>query len=235
MVEPEEIVVATATVFDMSLAGLHILVTAGGTREAIDPVRYLGNRSSGKMGHAVAIEALRRGARVVLITSSDLQVPESIETVRVESAAEMAEAAWSRAADIDAAVLAAAVADFRPAEVADSKLTRADGPPEISLEATPNVLAGLVERTGEDVTLVGFAAETGSLDRAHAKAVTYGVDLLIANDITKAGSGFGTDTNQVTVIDATGTAEALPLMTKAEVAEAIWDRVAAIRGIADTD
>lgn len=229
MVEPEEIVVATADVFDRSLAGLTVLVTAGGTREPIDPVRYLGNRSSGKMGHAVAQEAARRGANVVLVTSSDREAPAMAEVVRVETAAEMAEAAWTRAGDIDVAVLAAAVADFRPSDAADEKLARADGPPEIRLEETPNVLAGLVERISEGATLVGFAAETGSLERAVGKAQRYGVDLLVANDVAKQGSGFGTDTNQVTFITPDGAIEELPLISKLDVAAAIWDRVRRLR------
>jgi len=229
MVEPEEIVGAAAGVFDNSLSGLTVLITAGGTREPIDPVRYLGNRSSGKMGHALAFAAARRGARVALVTTSPLEAPTGAEVVRVETAEEMAEAAWSRAGDIDVAVLAAAVADFRPTASADAKLARADGPPDVHLEETPNVLAGLVERLGDEATVVGFAAETGSLDRARHKASSYGVDLLVANDVAKDGSGFGTDTNQVTVFMPDGSAEELPLMEKSEVAAAIWERVVALR------
>ena len=231
MVEPEEIVEGVASVFDLSLAGLTVLVTAGGTREAIDPVRYVGNRSTGKMGHAIADEAVRRGASVVLITTSHLPSLEATETIRVESAEEMAEAAWARAADVDVAVLAAAVADFRPAQQADSKLARADGPPEFALEATPNVLAGLVDRMDESATIVGFAAETGSLDRAVEKAATYGVHLLVANDVAKEGSGFGSDTNQVAFITPDGNVDNLDLMTKRAVAEAIWTRVVTLRNV----
>ena len=149
MAEPEEILLAAAAVFDASLSGLTVLVTAGGTREAIDPVRYVGNRSSGKMGHALAMEAARRGARVVLVTAAPTaRMPETVEVVEVESAEDMAREVWSRAAMIDVAVLAAAVADFRPVAVAPTKLARADGPPRIVLEPAPNVLAGLVERVG---------------------------------------------------------------------------------------
>ncbi len=165
----------------------------------------------------------------MLVTSSDREAPATAEVVRVETAAEMAEAAWIRAGDIDVAVLAAAVADFRPSDAAEEKLARADGPPEVRLEEAPNVLAGLVERIPKGATLVGFAAETGSLERAVGKAQRYGVDLLVANDVTKQGSGFGTDTNQVTFITPDGTTEELPLIGKLEVAAAIWDRVRLLR------
>ena len=230
MVEPEEIVEATAGVFDTSLTGLNVLVTAGGTREAIDPVRYVGNRSSGKMGHALAAEAAARGARVILVTTaSGVDMPEPVEIVAVESAEDMAREVWSRTPVIDVAVLAAAVADFRPVDVAGAKLARTAGPPRIVLEPTPNVLAGLVERAGSGVTVVGFAAETGGLDRAVRKAATYGVDFLVANDVTLPGSGFGTDTNQVSIIFPDGRQEVLELMSKRGVAGEIWSRVAALR------
>jgi phosphopantothenoylcysteine decarboxylase/phosphopantothenate--cysteine ligase len=231
MAEPEEILLAAAAVFDASLSGLTVLVTAGGTREAIDPVRYVGNRSSGKMGHALAMEAARRGARVVLVTAAPTaRMPETVEVVEVESAEDMAREVWSRAAMIDVAVLAAAVADFRPVAVAPTKLARADGPPRIVLEPAPNVLAGLVERVGRGTTVVGFAAETGGLDRAVRKAASYGVDFLVANDVTLPGSGFGTDTNQVSIISPDGSRQALALMTKREVAAEIWSRVVDLRG-----
>ncbi len=231
MAEPEEILLAAAAVFDASLSGLTVLVTAGGTREAIDPVRYVGNRSSGKMGHATAMEAARRGARVVLVTAAPTaRMPETVEVVEVESAEDMAREVWSRAAMIDVAVLAAAVADFRPVAVAPTKLARADGPPRIVLEPAPNVLAGLVERVGRGTTVVGFAAETGGLDRAVWKAASYGVDFLVANDVTLPGSGFGTDTNQVSIIFPDGSRQALALMTKREVAAEIWSRVVDLRG-----
>ena len=231
MAEPEEILLAAAAVFDASLSGLTVLVTAGGTREAIDPVRYVGNRSSGKMGHALAMEAARRGARVVLVTAAPTaRMPETVEVVEIESAEDMAREVWSRAPMIDVAVLAAAVADFRPVAVAPTKLARADGPPRIVLEPAPNVLAGLVERVGRGTTVVGFAAETGGLDRAVRKAASYGVDFLVANDVTLPGSGFGTDTNQVSIISPDGSRQALALMTKREVSAEIWSRVADLRG-----
>ena len=234
MVEPEEIVQATAGVFDSSLAGLTVLVTAGGTREAIDPVRYVGNRSSGKMGHALAEEAAARGANVILVTTvPGVVVAGPVEIVAVESAQDMAREVWSRTPAIDMAVLAAAVADFRPVEVADAKLARTDGPPRIVLEPTPNVLAGLVERVGAGVTVVGFAAETGRLDRAVRKAASYGVDFLVANDVTRPGSGFGTDTNQVAIIYPDGRQEVLELMSKRRVAAEIWSRASSLRSSID--
>ena len=230
MVEPEEIVLAAAGVFDTSLAGLTVLVTAGGTREAIDPVRYVGNRSSGKMGHALAEEAAARGARVILVTTAPgVVLPGPVEIVPVESAQDMACEVWSRAPVMDVAVLAAAVADFRPVDVAGAKLARTDGPPRVVLEPTPNVLAGLVERIGAGVTVVGFAAETGSLDRAVRKAASYGVDFLVANDVTLPGSGFGTDTNQVSIIFPDGRQEVLELMSKRGVAAEVWSRVSDLR------
>lgn len=148
----------------------------------------------------------------------------------METAADMAEATWSRATDIDVAILAAAVADFRPVRSAEAKLSRTDGAPDLVLEETPNVLRGLVERAGGRALIVGFAAETGSLDRAYGKAAGYGVDLLVANDVTERDAGFGTDTNRVTFITPAGEAEALDVMSKAEVAARLLDRVELLRG-----
>ncbi len=234
MAEPEAILQAAAELFDTPLAGLVVLVTAGGTREAVDPVRYVGNRSSGKMGHAVAFEAARLGARVILVTTADTDtLPTAVEPVRVESAEDMAESVWSRSSEIDVAVLAAAVADFRPSVVSSAKLARTDGPPRIVLEPAPNVLSGLVRRVNPGVTIVGFAAETGGLDRAVKKAASYGVDFIVANDVTKPGSGFGTDTNQVSIISPDGTEEHLDLMPKSEVARIILSRVIGLRRRAD--
>ena len=230
MSEPEDIVVATAALFDTSLSGLTVLVTAGGTREAIDPVRYIGNRSSGKMGHALALEASRRGARVILVTTVEgVSMPETVEVANVESAEDMASEVWSRASAIDVAILAAAVADFRPSAAAPTKLARVEGPPRLVLEPAPNVLSGLVQRVGPDVTVVGFAAETGGLHRALGKAASYGVDFLVANDVTRPGSGFGTDTNQVSIITPDGTEEGLDLLTKREVARVILSRIVEMR------
>jgi phosphopantothenoylcysteine decarboxylase/phosphopantothenate--cysteine ligase len=229
MAEPDDIVEALdAMLGHGDLDGLTILVSAGGTREPIDQVRYIGNRSSGKMGNALAEEAASRGARVVLVTTADAPVDPGIEVVHVETAEEMAKAVWSRARGCDVAILAAAVADFRPAGPLEGKLRRADGVPDISLEPTPDILMGLTA-AGEVRTIVGFAAEAGSIDEAKAKAQRKGVHLLVANDIARPGSGFGSDTNEVTLIRADGSATELPLMPKREVAAAILDAVLDIR------
>jgi phosphopantothenoylcysteine decarboxylase/phosphopantothenate--cysteine ligase len=229
MVEPEEIIAGVETALGGgSLSGWRVLVTAGGTREPIDPVRYLGNRSSGKMGNAIAVEAAARGASVTLVTAADPVRRPGIEVVPVETAAEMADAVWSRAADADVAVLAAAVADFRPATPATAKLRRAAGPPRIVLERTPDILAGVATLKPRPF-LVGFAAETGPAAGAAPKAATKGVDLLVANDVGAPGSGFGTDTNQVTLILPGGGLEEWALMSKGEVAARLWDRISQMR------
>ena len=227
--EPERIADAVAGVLPGGpLTGAHVVVTAGGTREPIDAVRYLGNRSSGKMGNAIAAAAARRGAAVTLVTAgAGLEHPR-VTVVHVETADEMAEATWAAAEGADVAVMAAAVADFRPAETLDGKLRRREGPPVIDLEATPDVLGG-VAAMADRPFLVGFAAEVGGLDEAVAKARRKGVDLLVANDVAAPGSGFGTDTNQVTIVLPDGATEPWSLMSKSEVAERLWDRIAELR------
>ncbi len=229
MSEPDDIVAALAGLLTGPLDGWRVLVSAGGTREAIDPVRYVGNRSSGKMGHAIAAEAARRSAAVTLVTTAAEPVPAGVDVVRVETAEQMAEEVWARAGDADVAVLAAAVADFRPKAPADAKLRRAEGPPHLVLEPTPDILAGVAERDPRPF-LVGFAAETGPPEGAVDKARTKGVDLLVANDVTAAGSGFGTDTNRVALITPDGEVEQWDERPKADVAAALWDRIAAMRG-----
>ena len=229
MAEPEEIMAVLESVLGAGpMAGWRVLVSAGGTREPIDPVRYIGNRSSGKMGIAVAEEAARSGASVVLVSAASLRPGPGVEVVPVETAAEMAEAVWSRAPGCDVAVLAAAVADFRPAAPADGKIRRADGVPSVALEATPDILSG-VAAMEERPFLVGFAAETGPPEAAVGKARDKGVDLLVANDVTEPGSGFGTDTNRVVLITPDGSVEPWEAMTKREVAARLWERVIALR------
>lgn len=210
------------------MVGLEILVTAGGTREPIDPVRYIGNRSSGKMGNAVAEIASARGANVVLVTAGEPPVDPTIDVIRVETADEMADAVWSRASGVDVAVMVAAVADFKPGNIHTSKLRRVDGAPNIDLVPTPDILKG-VHEADQRPLLVGFAAESGSLDGAVDKAASKGVDLLVANDISRTGSGFGADTNEVRFVFKDGSVRDLPLMDKREVAVAIWDAVREIR------
>jgi phosphopantothenoylcysteine decarboxylase/phosphopantothenate--cysteine ligase len=221
------------------LAGRHVVVTAGGTAEPIDPVRFVGNRSSGKMGIAIAEEALDRGAAVTLVLGNvSVQPPAGAHVVRAETAAEMQSALRgltpSEGPAFDVLVMAAAVADFRPRSPSDRKMSRADGM-SLDLEATPDLLAEVASRVRATASipgwlspvLVGFAAETGSFDRAAAKLEAKGVDLLVANDVAEPGSGFGTDTNRVTLYAADGPREELPLMSKRKVAELLLDRVVA--------
>ncbi len=225
MVEPDDIVAALERSLTGPLTGRRVLVSAGGTREAIDPVRYIGNRSSGKMGNAVAVAAARLGAEVTLVTTVDT-VPDHVTVIRVESAEDMATAVWAEAKRSDVAVLTAAVADYRPSDPVAHKLRRAEGAPEITLEPTPDILQG-VAAMSERPFLVGFAAEVGSLDGAIDKARRKGVDLLVGNDVTQSGSGFGTDTNQVAFISPDGAVEQLPMLSKGEVADRLWRRVVA--------
>ncbi len=228
LVEPEEIVDAVETVLTGDLDGWSVVVSAGGTREPIDPVRYIGNRSSGKMGNAIALAAARRGAAVTLVSSAPVPNNPRIQVVAVETAEEMASAVWDHAKIADVAVLAAAVADFRPKDPGDTKMRRGDGPPQIELEPTPDILAGVAAMPARPF-LVGFAAETGSLDGAIEKAKRKGVDLLIGNDVSRDGSGFGTETNQVVAIAPDGTVDEWPLLSKDEVADRLWDRVLEMR------
>ncbi len=228
LVEPEVIVAALDAALTGDLDGWSVVVSAGGTREAIDPVRYIGNRSSGKMGNAIATAAARRGATVTLVTSAAPPDERGIDVIPVESAQEMADAVWTAAKKADVAVMAAAVADFRPRDPGTAKLRRADGAPEIELEPTPDILAGVAAMEPRPF-LIGFAAEAGSLDGAIAKATSKGVDLLVGNDVSRAGSGFGTDTNEVTVIEPDGTADSWPVMSKHDVADRLWDRIIEMR------
>ncbi len=208
------------------LAGVRVLVSAGGTREAIDPVRYITNRSSGKQGHAVAAAARRRGADVVLVTTSNLPRPPGVEVVDVESAAQMEDVMLSRAPAADVVVMAAAVADFRPKVVVDTKLHKSEGIPELVLEETNDILAELGRRRTEGQVLVGFAAETEDVpERARAKLVAKGVDLMVANDVSAPQVGFDHDTNAVTIFGADGIVTTVPLSTKVDVADAVVDRV----------
>jgi phosphopantothenoylcysteine decarboxylase / phosphopantothenate---cysteine ligase len=206
------------------LEGLQVLVTAGGTREPVDPVRYLGNRSSGKQGHAAADEAAARGAKVTLVTTTNLPGPPGADVVRVETAADMAAAVESHAAAADVVVMAAAVADFRPVRVAERKLRKRDGVPEIVLEQTVDILAELGKRKRPGQTLVGFAAETDDLRKnAAAKLAAKSVDFVVANDVTAPGAGFEHDTNAVTLLSADGSAREVPLTGKRHVARQLFD------------
>jgi phosphopantothenoylcysteine decarboxylase/phosphopantothenate--cysteine ligase len=199
-----------------------VLVSAGGTREPIDPVRYLANRSSGKQGHALAEVAAELGAEVTLVTTTALPASPGIEVVEVETAAEMAEAVLSRAGAADLVVMAAAVADYRPAVVATGKLHKADGAPEIRLVPTLDILAELGHRRRPGQVLVGFAAETDALaERAAAKLEAKDVDLVVANDVGAEGAGFAHETNAVTIFHRGGARTEVPLQSKRAVAQAI--------------
>jgi phosphopantothenoylcysteine decarboxylase / phosphopantothenate---cysteine ligase len=229
LAEPARIVEAVARVLTAAadLGGCRVLITAGGTREPLDPVRFIGNRSSGKMGYALAVTAANRGARVTLVSTVERPAPAGVEVIAVETAAEMADAVLSRYAEMDAVVMAAAVADFRPKVAAPEKLKKAEGTPEVVLEPTVDILAALGASKSNQF-LVGFAAETEKIfEHAAAKLAAKRVDLMVANDVSAPGSGFGTDTNRAVLLVPGGTAEELPSMTKAELANAIWDRVAA--------
>ncbi len=232
---PPEVVVAAVTQAlaeaagmsgEPDLAGLHVLVTAGGTREPIDPVRFIGNRSSGKQGHAIAQEAADRGAKVTLVTTTRLAAPAGADVVAVETAGEMAAAVEAVADTADVVVMAAAVADFRPVQVADRKLKKRDGVPQVVLERTTDILAALGARKRPGQTLVGFAAETDDLRKNAAnKLGAKGADIIVANDVSAPGVGFEHDTNQVTLLFADGAARDVPLTDKRAVARQVIDAV----------
>jgi len=231
LAEPDEIVAAADSMLRPQgrLLGLRVLVTAGPTFEDLDPVRYLGNRSSGKMGFAVAAEAVRRGAEVTLVTGpSPIGPPRVQELVRVRTAEEMHAAVIDRAGRMDIVVMAAAVADYRPAEPSSQKVSKGGDTVTLVLKKTPDILAELGRRrleSGVGPMLVGFAAETEDVvARATAKREAKHVDLIVANDVSRADAGFAVDTNQVTIVGPQG-AELLPLDSKASVAAAIFDRI----------
>ncbi len=238
LADPVDIVAAaTGVLGGGALAGTRAVVTAGGTREPIDPVRFVGNRSSGKQGHAVAAELGRRGATVTLITTAALGGPPGADVIRVETAAEMQAALDDHAATADVIVMAAAVADFRPKAIAATKLKKADGVPQMILEPTPDLLAGLGARRRPGQVLVGFAAETaGAPDAlrraAESKLAAKRVDLIVANDVSAPGVGFAHDTNAVLIVGADGSAVDVELADKVRVAAAIVDAVVAYRAAA---
>jgi phosphopantothenoylcysteine decarboxylase / phosphopantothenate---cysteine ligase len=212
--------------------GQTVLVTAGATCEDIDPVRFLTNRSSGKMGYALAEAATRRGAHVVLVSGpTDLQIPEGVDWVPVRSTEEMSAAVWGRASGSSVVIMAAAVADYRPATAQSQKIKRAGERLMLELEPTPDILAGLAHervRSGANQRqiLVGFAAETDLLaENARAKLARKGADIIVANDVTQEGAGFDTDTNIVTIFLRDGREISLPKLTKFEVANRVLDHV----------
>jgi phosphopantothenoylcysteine decarboxylase/phosphopantothenate--cysteine ligase len=235
LAEPEDILAAIETVLAGadgadSLAGLRVLVTAGGTREPIDPVRFIGNRSSGKQGHALADEAAARGATVTLVTTANRPAAPGVEVVAVETAGEMHDVVRRHADAADVVIMAAAVADFRPKAAADQKIKKQGGVPEVILEPTPDILGDLGRNKRPGQVLVGFAAETEAL-RANAsdKLVRKHLDLIVANDVTAPGAGFEHETNEVLLLGADGEEQHVPLSDKRHVARAVLDAVAAIR------
>lgn len=206
--------------------GRRVLITAGPTQEALDPVRFISNRSSGKMGWALAEAARDRGAEVVLIAGpTGLPPVPNVTVVPIITSEEMRKEVIARFSDADVLIMAAAVADFRPAGPARGKIPKGRGPRTLALEPTPDILMDLPARRAGQV-VVGFAAETGDLvERALAKLRRKALDLIVANDVTEPGTGFGTDTNRATLLDRMGRGEALPLMSKLELAHRILDAV----------
>lgn len=218
----------TSFAIPQDLKGKRILVTAGPTRELIDPVRYITNRSSGKMGYAVAAQAAKRGADVTLISGPTiLEAPAGIRTiVRVETAAQMYQAVIEAFSNHDAVIQSAAVADYRPKHYSDTKIKKADGDLYIELERTDDIAYEIGKIKGDKI-LVGFAAETDNVtEHAVQKIKKKNFDFIVANDVTKAGAGFNTDTNIITIIDAQGTAHEYPQLLKTEAADIILDTVA---------
>ena len=235
LAEPAEILAATESVLSgftpHSLDGLRVLVTAGGTREPVDSVRFLGNRSSGRMGLAVAREAARRGASVTLISANvTVAPPAGVEEVRVETTAELSEAVRERFPSADVLVMAAAPADFRPAAPVDAKLTRAGDGLTLRLEPTKDIVAAAAAAKRPDQTVVGFAAEhgEGAVARGRSKLERKALDAVVVNDISRADIGFDSSDNEVTIVLAEGERE-VGLRPKEEVAAAILDEVEALR------
>ena len=229
LAEPEKVFeVITELLTNGDFNGQRVVVTAGGTREAIDPVRYVGNRSTGKQGYAIAEAALARGAEVTLISTVDLEAPLGVDLVSVESASEMHEAVLERA-DADVIVMAAAVADFRPLDVSDSKIKKDGGPPELVLEATVDILSDLGSSKLPGQVVVGFAAETDELvAHASAKLERKNVDVIVANDVSAPEVGFAHETNEVTILEADGCLRHVSLRSKREIADEVLDTVAQI-------
>lgn len=229
LADPVTIVAAVERILGPGdLAGVRVLVTAGGTREAIDPVRFIGNRSSGKMGYALAADAQRRGGAVTLVTTQGRPAAPGVEVLHCETAQQMHDLVVARFAATDVVVMAAAVADFRPQAVAADKIKKHDGPPAVILEPTPDILGALgATKTGQ--VLVGFAAETTRVrEHAQAKLEAKAVDLMVANDVSAPDAGFEVDTNRVILIQSSGITEELPLLPKTEVASRILDTVVEI-------
>jgi phosphopantothenoylcysteine decarboxylase/phosphopantothenate--cysteine ligase len=234
LAEPEDIVAAAMAALGGAetagdLAGETVLVTAGPTVEDLDPVRFISNRSTGRMGFALAEAARDRGARVILVAGpTSVEPPAGVEVVPVRGAEEMARVVTERVSSVTIVAMAAAVSDYRPAERAPSKLKKTPGDTTLVLTRTPDILASLGKAKGSRF-LIGFAAETDRvLENARAKRTAKNADLLVANDVSRSGSGFASEQNAAVLIDAEGETE-LPLMSKRTLADRIWDRVIALR------
>jgi len=209
------------------LEGRRIMVSAGPTQEPLDPVRFISNPSTGKMGYAIARAAEYRGAEVLLVTGPvNIAPPLNVQTVKVRTASEMAEAVFAHAEDVDVIIKTAAVADYRPKEVSDQKIKKGDAEKLLALEKNIDILRTLGERKKQQI-LVGFAAETQNLrEYALKKLAEKNLDMIVGNLVSRPGSGFGTDTNQVTIYHRDGAVESPEQMTKDQVAHLLLDRVA---------
>ena len=229
--EPEKIVEEIGRLVQKKdLAGEKFLITAGPNREAIDPVRYISNRSSGKMGYALARAALRRGAAVALVSGpTGLEAPAGARLIPVVSAAEMRAAVLEEFAHCTAVIMAAAVADYRPVRAAEQKIKRGNGPIELRLEPNPDILKELGQMKDGKI-LIGFAAETEELAANAAKKLSgKNLDMIVANNVAEAGSGFDGDTNIATILDRNGVSRTLPLMSKDQLADSIYDHLLSLK------
>lgn len=233
LADPDTILAAISTALagrTQDMVGVSVVVSAGGTREPIDAVRVLANRSSGKQGYAIAEQAAARGASVTLVTTVDTPVAPGITRVDVETAQQMHDALTTLAPSADVVVMAAAVADFRPVAPEAGKIKKEGGVPQIVLEPTPDILAALGASKPAGQTLVGFAAETSNLvENAQGKLKRKNLDLIVANDVSAEGVGFSHNTNAVTIIGSDGTHEEVPLASKHTVAMAVLDSVVRVR------
>jgi phosphopantothenoylcysteine decarboxylase/phosphopantothenate--cysteine ligase len=234
MPEPETIMAQVGRLLEPrgALAGRSVLVTAGPTREALDPVRYISNHSSGKMGVAVAAAAWRRGAHVTLVAGPmDVAPPHGVNVVSVECTAEMEGAVRAALPSADVLVMAAAPADFRAATVAAEKIKKHDGPPTLVLADAPDILRATRDARRDGAVIVGFALETeDALEGGRAKLAAKGLDMVVVNDAREEGAGFAVDTNRVSILYRDGRSEELPLMAKTALADILLDRVEALLG-----
>jgi phosphopantothenoylcysteine decarboxylase/phosphopantothenate--cysteine ligase len=232
LADPETILEAIDAVLSTNkdLVGQHVVITAGGTREPIDAVRVIANRSSGKQGYAIAEAALKRGAKVTLISTVNIPVSSGVSVVSVETAQQMQDAVVLAAACADVVIMAAAVADFRPVLSVEGKIKKNEGVPTIALEPTPDILAQLGSVKSDNQILVGFAAETDNLvDNARGKLERKNLDLIVANDVSAPGVGFAHDTNAVTILSASGDMKSVPLASKHTIATAVLDSVVKVQ------